>query len=257
MKLEKYHGLGNTFLITSYKENINYSKLSSLLCNEKSSIGADGLIVTKVNPLEMLIYNKDGSEAIMCGNGLRCFLHYCFLSGYLKNKNENIEVRTKSGVYTCRIISYSPFMSEVKLKRSLVRKEVIGLYSETYESYYVKVGVRHNVIFVTEENKDKIELLIDNFNKYQGFCEETNIDIVKKIDDSNLKVITYERGVGYTSSCGTGVVASCLVANYLYGCSSLINVENEYGVLKVNIDGDKVLMKGPSVKVCNVEVEYA
>ena len=257
MKLEKYHGLGNSFLITDFIEKTNYSKISNKLCNGNSSIGADGLIVIKKDPLEMHIFNKDGSEAIMCGNGLRCFLHYCFLHGYLNNKKENIEVRTKSGIYTSRIVSYSPFISEIKFKRGLVRKEILGLYQETYESYFVKVGVRHNVIFVNDENKYKIELLKDNFNKYQGFCEETNIDIVEKIDENQIKVTTYERGVGLTLSCGTGFVASCLVANYLYGCSSSISVKNDFGIMEVKIDGDKVYLKGPSVKVCDIEVDNA
>ena len=254
MKLEKYHGLGNNFLITKYKENINYALLSVKLCNSNLSIGADGLIVYKKDPLEIFIYNKDGSEALMCGNGLRCFLHYSLFNGLLQNKRKNIEVITKSGIYKSDIISTIPFQSKVEFKRSLIRKEVIGLFNEMYESYYVKVGVKHNVIVIDEKNEKQVEILKENLLKYGTFCEETNIDIVTKINKNTIKVLTYERGVGFTSSCGTGGVASALVSNYLYDCSSELYVINEYGKLKVTIEGSKVYMEGPSERICSLEV---
>lgn len=254
MKLEKYHGLGNNFLITKYKEDINYSSLSSKLCNDKLSIGADGLIVYKKDPLEIFIYNKDGSEALMCGNGLRCFIHYCFINGLLKSKRNKIEVRTKSGIYLVDIVSTIPFQSKIEFKRGLIRKELIGLFNEMYESYYVKVGVKHNVIFVEEKNEKQIEKLKENLLKYSTFYEETNIDIVTKINENTIKVLTYERGVGFTSSCGTGAVAASLVSNYLYECSSDLFVINEYGKLRISIEGNKVYMEGPSERVCSLEV---
>ena len=118
----------------------------------------------KKDPLEIFIYNKDGSEALMCGNGLRCFLHYSFFNGLLQNKRKNIEVITKSGIYKSDIISTIPFQSKVEFKRSLIRKEVIGLFNEMYDSYYVKVGVKHNVIVIDEKN-EKQELFIEVFDE--------------------------------------------------------------------------------------------
>ena len=254
MKIEKYHGLGNSFLIVKYEENRNYRELSLKYCNNRLSIGADGLIVYKTNPLEMFIYNKDGSEAIMCGNGIRCFIHYAFLHGLLKERRKNIEVRTRSGIYKIDIVSTFPFVSKATFKRGLIRKEIIGIYDELYESYYVKVGVRHNVIVIDETNQDKIMHLKDNLIKYGGFFEETNIDIVEKVNENTIKVSTYERGVGFTSRCGTGSVASALVSNYLFDCSSDIYVINEYGKLHITIVGDKVFMEGPSEKIGVMEV---
>ena len=78
MKLSKYHGLGNDFIITEYQDDIDYKSLAISLTQEHLSIGADGFIVVKKNPLEMVFYNKDGSLAPMCGNGIRCFSHYCY-----------------------------------------------------------------------------------------------------------------------------------------------------------------------------------
>lgn len=254
MKLEKYHGLGNSFLITNYQHGIDYPKLAKLVCNKDISIGSDGLIVVKNSPLEMLIFNRDGSEAIMCGNGLRCFIHYCFNNGLLINQNASIEVRTKSGVYLNNINSFEPFVTTTVFRRSLIRKEVIGLCDELYDSFYVRVGVKHNVIVVDENNKISIDKFKDNIVKQVGFCEETNVDLVKKIDDKTISVLTYERGVGFTSSCGTGSIASALVVNYLYSCSNDIDVLSDYGTLKVKIGGNKVYMTGPSSKIADIEV---
>lgn len=254
MRLEKYHGLGNTFLITEFEKGLNYSKLSKEYCNNKTSIGSDGLIIIKKDPLEMLIFNKDGSEAIMCGNGLRCFLHYCFSHGLLKDKLKNIEVRTKSGIYVSNIEKIEPFISSVFFKRTLIRREEIGIFDELFDSYFVKVGVNHNVIVCTQETKEKIKELKENLLKYETFFDETNIDIVEKIDDNTISVLTYERGVGFTSSCGTGAVAAALVSNYLFDCSNNIQVVNEYGNLNIDIEGNKVKMTGPSIKVCDLEI---
>jgi diaminopimelate epimerase len=253
MKIEKYHGLGNSFLITEYQENINYKELSIELCDNNSSIGGDGLIIVKTSPLEMVIYNKDGSEAIMCGNGLRCFIHYCFFNGILKERKENIEIKTKSGIYEGSIISINPFFTKIKFKRSLIRKEIIGLYGNSYESYFVKTGVNHNVIVYNKDNINDINLLKDNFIKYGGFSDETNIDLVEKIDERTIKVETYERGVGFTKSCGTGGVASALVSNYLFDCSNDIDVVNEYGKLNISIEGNHVYMIGPSKRIFSME----
>lgn len=257
MKLEKYHGLGNTFLITKYEANRDYSSLAKKLCDSNVSVGSDGLIIVKENPIEMLIYNKDGSEAIMCGNGLRCLIHYCFNNNLLNNRNTNIEVRTKSGMFYVDIIDDEEFVTRTIFRRSLVRKEIIRLFDEIYDSYYVQVGVKHNVIIVNKDNKLQIDKLKNDLLKNEGFCVETNIDIVEIESKNVIRVLTYERGVGFTSSCGTGSIASCLVANYLYSCSNKINVVNKYGVLEVEIQGNKVFAKGPSAKVCDIEVIYA
>lgn len=256
MRLEKYHGLGNNFLILKYSPNVDYKEVSSKYCNSRLSIGGDGLIVYKTDPLEIYIFNKDGSEALMCGNGLRCFIHYCFLHGLLKEKRKGIEIKTKSGIYKVDIVSIIPFISKIEFKRGLIRKETIGLFNNLYDSYYVKVGVRHNVIFIDDNNVEEVNLLKENLLKYGGFWEETNINIVEKINDNTIKVLTYERGVGFTSSCGTGAVASSLVSNYLYDCDNDIYVINEFGKLHITIEGSKVYVEGTSEKIADIEVVY-
>lgn len=257
MKIEKYHGLGNTFLITTYQEGMDYSKLAKRLCNNNISIGADGLIIVKHSPLEMLIFNKDGSEALMCGNGLRCFVHYCFNNELLSSKINNIEVRTRNGNYFVDILSLNPFVVKTSFNRGLIRKKQIEILGKVYDTYYVRVGVKHNVIVNDLYNQQIVDYLQEQLIKDKRFCVETNIDIVRIINKENITVKTYERGVGFTSSCGTGSIASALVCNYLYSCSNHINIKGEYGDLKAEVVGNKVYMIGPSNKICNIEVDYA
>ena len=78
MKIEKYHGIGNDFLITQDATLIDNHNLIKSLCNRYTGLGADGLIIVKTNPLEMVFYNQDGTRGEMCGNGIRCFSLYCY-----------------------------------------------------------------------------------------------------------------------------------------------------------------------------------
>lgn len=248
MKIEKYHGLGNTFLIVEYIQNIDYVSLSKKLCDEKLSIGSDGLIVVKQNPLEMMIFNKDGSEALMCGNGLRCFVHFCHVHKLI-NKKDNIEIKTKTGFYYADIISIKPFVSKIKFNRSLVRKENLTILGCNYDSYFVKAGVPHNVIIKNQLSQELIDKL-----KFQDIKLNTNVDIIEQVNKNNIKVLTYEKGVGFTSSCGTGAVASSLVSNYLLGGSNYISVLSEFGKMDVEIDVNNVFLTGESNRICMIEV---
>ena len=77
MQFSRYHGTENSFLITTYEKKKDYQEIAKELCRG-TNYNTDGLLIVKSNPLEMVIYNRDGSEASMCGNGIRCFVHYCY-----------------------------------------------------------------------------------------------------------------------------------------------------------------------------------
>ena len=96
MKLEKYHGLGNDFLITLDQSFIGDSEKIISLCNRYSGIGADGFIVVRTNPLEMIFYNQDGTRGEMCGNGIRCFSMFCYNNGLIDS--DEFDVVTLDGV---------------------------------------------------------------------------------------------------------------------------------------------------------------
>ncbi|MDE7095660.1 MAG: hypothetical protein K2O23_04145, partial [Anaeroplasmataceae bacterium] len=86
MEFYKMHGCGNDFCVIEYEEGMDYSILAQKLCDRRFGIGADGLIIVKQNPLEMLFYNQDGSRASMCGNGIRCFARYVYEKNIVTTK---------------------------------------------------------------------------------------------------------------------------------------------------------------------------
>ena len=112
MKLEKYHGCGNDFLIT-LDEGLNYQSLTKELCNRYTGFGADGLIVASLNPLRMMLYNQDGSIANMCGNGIRCLAYFFFKHGYVKN--DKFTIQTLDGPKEISVISKEPFICKVNM----------------------------------------------------------------------------------------------------------------------------------------------
>ena len=128
MKLEKYHGCGNDFLITEDLSLIYNPQEIKKMCLPKVGLEADGLIIVKTNPLEMLIYNADGSFANMCGNGIRCFTHYCYLHNLLKGNNG--EILTHDGKKTVEIKSLNPFICQIMMGAIVPFKKLKLKYSE-------------------------------------------------------------------------------------------------------------------------------
>ena len=102
MKISKYHGLGNDFIITKYDPKYDFKSLAIKLCESHVGIGADGFIVLKENPLEMVFYNMDGSLAPMCGNGIRCLAHYIVRNNI--SSSDEFDVKTQAGVMKVKVI---------------------------------------------------------------------------------------------------------------------------------------------------------
>lgn len=252
MKVSKYHGCENTFLITLFYPTVNYSDVASKLCS-KTSYDADGLIVLKTDPIEMLVFNRDGSEASMCANGIRCLMHYCYdnfkIYKYLK-------IKTKNGYIKCNIETENPFTVTVNMGipeyvNGIINK-VIVVKERIFYITVIKAGVLHTVIFT--ENFDDCLNYAAEISNHSLFFDQTNVDFVRVIDNSMIEVVTYERGVGWTKSCGTGAVASAYVAQEQYGLNKNLTVITAGGILKVKID-DSVYLTGPSCFVKEFEVE--
>lgn len=260
-KFEKYHGLGNDFIIIDYQENIDYSKLAIELCQRKVNIGADGLIIVKTNPIEMIFYNQDGTRAPMCGNGIRCFAMYCYNHNLVNEKTFNVE--TLAGVMKIEIISTNPFEVKVNMGIPIFTKEAISLNTEytlplvieNLSVYSLFMGTIHSVVFLNnleELNNSNYGPMIES---HPYFNEKTNVNFVQIVDNKNLKIRTYERGVGFTLACGTGCCASAVIANKYFNQLSITNCHLEYGDLKIELD-NQVFMTGPATLVCKGEYNY-
>ncbi len=246
MKFEKYHGLGNDFLITEDESIIGNSNLISSICNRYTGIGADGLIVVKKQPLEMVFYNQDGTRGEMCGNGIRCFTYYCFNNNLLVS-NE-FDCHTLDGIKHLEIKSYSPFIVKVKMGNTIDKLEYFNIEfnGKEYIVYSLNFGVPHVVIYADEGITEELGSYISN-HKY--FPNKTNVNFVKIIDNENINITTYERGVGFTKACGTGSCSSVIVSKKLGFVCNNVNVHQALGKLMITIIENDIYMEGPSVKI--------
>ena len=220
---------GNDFIILNYQLPItNYQLLAKKICDRKYGIGADGLLVlekSKIADVRMRIFNPDGSEAQMCGNGARCVAFYFkskisrqksrdpdISSG--KNQKSKISIETKAGIIDSEVRGFN-----VKIKltnpKDIKLNIPLKINNRILKVNFINTGVPHTVIFV--EGLDKIDVVnlgrIIRYHK-KFMPQGTNVDFVEIKDDENIRIRTYERGVeDETLSCGTGAVASAIISN--------------------------------------------
>lgn len=260
MKIAKYHGCGNDFIIMKYDECYvnDYANLAIKLCDRHTGAGGDGLIIVKDNPWEMLIYNSDGSQAPMCGNGIRCFAMYCYREN-LWNKKE-YEVATLAGLQHVHIISFQPFLVNVNMGIPDVSPERINtvlnkpiadfLISVEGSLYYISslfLGTVHTVLFTNHLDTMNHEIIGRTLCEHEMFKEKTNVNMVEVINRETILVKTYERGVGMTLACGSGCSASAYMAYKKGLCDSSVKVILEKGSLMITILKDEsVMMCGPA-----------
>ena len=273
LKFEKYQGAGNDFVIVSEKELIEkgipeYGEFASQVCNRHFGIGADGLIILKyvASMPFMFFFNADGSQAPMCGNGIRCFSHY-LVNNHLVDGNEFV-VKTVPGDLTIRV-NYDEekddFSARVNMGKPIFNiKELINTEKEQFlrekinidgkeiEISYIFMGTDHSVIFVndfSDYNIDEIGEKIENYTDL--FPKKVNVNFVKVYDRKRMEVITWERGAGRTLACGTGATASAVLARTFGFVDNKVNVKVPGGQLVIEYEGGEndAFMTGPSEKI--------
>jgi len=231
----KMHGLGNDFiLIDCLKEPLPENKLPELAqewCRRNFGIGADGLILvlpSKVGHFRMRIFNPDGSEAEMCGNGIRCFAKYVYERGITKQTSLKVEtlagiiqpkLRVKSGkVESIKVDMGQPGLlrSQIPMKGedTKVIREKLKVLGEKREITCVSMGNPHCVLFVNRLEFFPVEQTGSAIENHQFFPQRTNVEFVQVKSPNEIKARVWERGVGETLACGTGACAS-LVAGVL------------------------------------------
>ena len=273
LKFEKYQGAGNDFVIVSEKELIEkgipeYGEFASQVCNRHFGIGADGLIILKyvASMPFMFFFNADGSQAPMCGNGIRCFSHY-LVNNHLVDGNEFV-VKTVPGDLTIRV-NYDEekddFSARVNMGKPIFNiKELINTEKEQFlrekinidgkeiEISYIFMGTDHSVIFVNDFSDydiDEIGKKIENYTDL--FPKKVNVNFVKVYDRKRMEVITWERGAGRTLACGTGATASAVLAKTFGFVDDKVNVKVPGGQLVIEYEGgeNNAFMAGPSEKI--------
>lgn len=273
LKFEKYQGAGNDFVIVSEKELIEkgipeYGEFASQVCNRHFGIGADGLIILKyvASMPFMFFFNADGSQAPMCGNGIRCFSHY-LVNNHLIDRNEFV-VKTVPGDLTIRV-NYDEekddFSARVNMGKPIFNiKELINTEKEQFlrekinidgkeiEISYIFMGTDHSVIFVNNFSDYDIDEIGEKIENYTDlFPKKVNVNFVKVYDRKRMEVITWERGAGRTLACGTGATASAVLAKTFGFVDDKVNVKVPGGQLVIEYEGGEndAFMTGPSEKI--------
>lgn len=257
MKFNKYHGLGNDFIIVE-EQPLDYSELAKKICDRHIGVGADGLIIVKKNPLTMLFYNADGSEGTMCGNGLRCFGKYC--QDHKVGSGPLLEVQTLAGPKTVEFLKDNLF--KTNLGKPIFDPEIMQIHTTEREFlnqplFGVRVsavftGAIHAVVFVLNADSVQVQELGQRISNHPIFGDRANVDFVQVIDRGNFSVRTYERGVGWTMACGTCAAASFIIGKSKGYCDDEVTVSFPLGKVFIqgNEDGE-IFLTGPAEKICS------
>lgn len=250
LHFEKMHGLGNDFIVFEDDGATDYCSIAHELCDRHTGIGADGILVvckSSVADTHMRIINSDGSEAQMCGNGIRCFAKYVYEHGIVKK--DVFDVETMAGIMRPRVFVENGTVKTVEVDMGCAdfncnalpmlcdgsfERQSITVEKTDFTATAVLMGVPHLIVFC-----DKVELPI--VEKYGGlleqhelFPEKTNVDFVQVLDPHNITVRTWERGCGLTLACGTGscaAVAACMRAGLVNDRE--VSVHTVLGKLKI------------------------
>ena len=268
MDFVKMHGLGNDFVFIEDKtgQDKDFTALARAMCNRHTGIGADGLIVivdSRVADVRMRIINSDGSEAEMCGNGIRCFAKYVYDNGIIEKKRFTVETPAgimepeitvgadnKAELITINMGRPSFNRSEIPMEgaEDRVLNEDLCVNGANWKITSLLMGVPHTVTYVDDVDTVDIEKIGPLFEKHEAFPKHTNINFAQQMDDRTVKVRTWERGAGATLACGTGS-CSVAVASFLNGRTGReVDIQLPLGTLHIEYreeDGN-VYMTGPA-----------
>lgn len=271
LRFSKMHGLGNDYVyVDCTKEKLRHpEEISRLVSQRRFGIGSDGLILICPSDradFEMRMYNADGSEGRMCGNGLRCVGKFVYDKG-LTDKT-HVDIDTKSGVKHLKLTvedGKAAFVEADMGKASLRAKDIpveteyddfieqpMVIGGEAYLVTCVSMGSPHAVTFCDEIDTLPLDRIGPLFEHDEKFPDRVNAEFVQCIDRSTLKMRVWERGSGETFACGTGacaaVVAAVLGGHCDYGQEVTVRLLG--GQLQVTYFEDgNVVMKGPATHV--------
>ena len=277
LNFTKMHGCGNDYIyIDCLKNDVSDpSNLSMKLSDRRCAIGGDGIILicaSKCADAKMRIFNKDGSEGKMCGNGIRCVAKYLYDSGNIEDK-DNIKIETASGVKTLSIVENDGNTAIVKVdmgkavlaageiptisSKDKIIDEPITLNDKVYNITCVSMGNPHCIIFCDEVYSADVKGVGSKLSCNGIFPEGVNVEFVSVVDDKNIAMRVWERGSGETLACGSGACASVVAAveNGMCQKGEDITVHLRGGKLTINYTDDRVLMTGNAVKVYEGEIE--
>ena len=256
MHFTKMQGLGNDYLYVYGAVPEDVAELSRRLSDRHFGAGADGMIFigpSKTADFSMRIFNADGSEAKMCGNGIRCVGKYVYDRGYTDKTALTIE--TLSGIKTLELSVADGKVESVTVdmgKAQVLPDMELALPEGAFACTPVSVGNPHAVLFTPDAEAAPLTTLGPKIEKHPAFPGGINVEFVQVISPRRLRMRVWERGSGVTMACGTGACASAAAAVSKGFCapSEPICMELDGGELKIEIAPDfSVRMTGPAAFV--------
>lgn len=272
----KMHGTGNDYVyVDLWKEKVeDPEELAIRVSNRHFGIGSDGLILiapSTVADCRMIMYNADGSEGAMCGNGIRCVAKYAYEHDIVKKTNITIE--TKSGIRTLELTVEDGIVTyvQVNMGKAILQPAEIPVRAEgedfinrplsvdgrEYHVTCVSMGNPHCVVFTSDIDKLDLEKIGPCFENHEMFPDRINTEFVEVIDEHNIRMRVWERGSGETISCGTGTCAATVAAVLNGHCrrGEEVAVQIRGGKLyDTYLENGEVLMKGPAMTVFEGEL---
>ena len=276
MKFTKMHGCGNDYIyVNCFTEKIEEpSVIAKKVSDRHFGIGSDGLILicpSETADFKMRMFNADGSEGKMCGNGIRCAAKYVYDNGM--TDKEVITVETLSGIKTLQLAVsegrvqavtvdmgspvLTPSQIPVKCEGDRMINQPVSVGGKEYYITCVSMGNPHAVVFTEEEvtalNLEKIGPLFEN---HEIFPDRVNTEFIHVIDEKTIDMRVWERGSGETLACGTGACASVVACVLNHKTEDEVLVHLLGGDLEVRYDREKntVLLTGPAEFICTGEI---
>ena len=276
MKFTKMHGCGNDYIyVNCFTEKIEEpSVIAKKVSDRHFGIGSDGLILicpSETADFKMRMFNADGSEGKMCGNGIRCVAKYVYDNGM--TDKEVITVETLSGIKTLQLAVsegrvqavtvdmgspvFTPSQIPVKCEGDRMINQPVSVGGKEYYITCVSMGNPHAVVFTEEEvtalNLEKIGPLFEN---HEIFPDRVNTEFIHVIDEKTIDMRVWERGSGETLACGTGACASVVACVLNHKTEDEVLVHLLGGDLEVRYDREKntVLLTGPAEFICTGEI---
>ena len=279
LKFTKMHGIGNDYIyINAIAQKIDDpNSLAIKLSDRHFSIGGDGVILiceSDVADAKMRMFNADGSEGMMCGNGVRCVGKYVYDNLLEDKSRDTITIETLSGIKTLKItaVDGKAELLEVDMGKAELKAEKIPVVFDNCDEVIaqtlnvngvdhivtcVSMGNPHCVTFVSDVDSLDLEKIGPHFENHEAFPQRINTEFVKVIDENTLQMRVWERGSGETWACGTGACATVVAAVENGYCKKGedVTVHLRGGDLIINYTDERVLMTGPATKVFDGEIE--
>ena len=270
--VEKYHGLGNDYLVYDCQKNTEELDADKIrkICDRNFGVGSDGILAgpyIEDGEFAVRVFNPDGSEAKRAGNGIRIFAKYLKDAGY--TLSERLTIRTKGGKVQVRFLNADGTRIQADMGKLSFSSKDAGLAGEAREALREKMvfvqkeydcscasmGNTHCVIPMAEISREKVCTIGAFSERSAYFGDRVNTQIMKVLDKNNIQIEIFERGVGYTLASGTSSCAAAGVAYKLGMIDSDVMVHMPGGKLWIQIDEDwHVMMTGSVQSVCRVEM---